>query len=111
MQLVTARLRRLWYDLTATDFEGNGVCYLVAYGRSLDHRAYRAQVDRGLALTQRALPIAHDVFADHAADGTTVARLAKQMKESFGLPEAIVVGEPGLISAATAQAFDELELG
>ena len=110
-QLFSTPLRLVWYDLTSTYFEGNGVCELATYGHSRDHRSDRAQVVLGLALTQEGFPIAHDVFPGNTADVTTVAQLAKQLKERFGLPEAIVVGDRGLLSAANAQALDELELG
>jgi transposase len=110
-QLFSTPLRLVWYDLTSTYFEGDGVCKLAAYGHSRDHRSDRAQVVLGLALTQEGYPIAHHVFPGNTADVTTVAQLAKQLKERFGLPEAIVVGDRGLLSAANAQALDELELG
>ncbi len=110
-QLFSTPLRLVWYDLTSTYFEGNGVCELAAYGHSRDHRGDRAQVVLGLALTQEGLPIAHDVFPGNTADVTTVAGLAAQLKERFGLPAAIVVGDRGLLSAANAQALNELELG
>jgi hypothetical protein len=110
-QLFSTPLRLVWYDLTSTYFEGDGVCELAAYGHSRDHRSDRAQVVLGLALTQEGFPIAHDVFPGHTADVTTVAQLAKQLKARFGLPQAIVVGDRGLLSAANAQALDGLELG
>jgi hypothetical protein len=110
-QLFSTPLRLVWYDLTSTYFEGDGVCELAAYGHSRDHRGDRAQVVLGLALTQEGYPIAHDVFPGHTADVTTVAQLAEQLKTRFGLPQAIVVGDRGLLSAANAQALDALELG
>jgi hypothetical protein len=110
-RLFSVPLHLVWYDLTSTYFEGDGVCELAAYGHSRDHRSDRAQVVLGLALTQEGFPIAHHVYPGNTADVTTVAHLAQQLKERFGLPEAIVVGDRGLLSADNAQALEELGLG
>jgi transposase len=64
----------------------------------------------GLALTQEGYPIAHHVFPGDTADVSTVAQLAQQLQQRFGLPEALVVGDRGLLSAANAQALEELGL-
>ncbi len=109
-QLFSVPLRLVWYDLTSSYFEGNGVCELAAYGHSRDHRSDRAQVVLGLALTQEGFPIAHHVYPGNTADVTTVARLAGELQTRFGLPQAIVVGDRGLLSAENAQRLDELKL-
>jgi transposase len=109
-QLFSVPLQLVWYDLTSSYFEGEGVCELAAYGHSRDHRSARAQLVLGLALTQEGFPIAHHVYPGNTADVTTVAHLAQQLKERFGLPEAIVVGDRGLLSADNAQRLDELQL-
>jgi len=109
-QLFSTPLRLVWYDLTSTYFEGDGVCELAAYGHSRDHRRDRAQVVLGLALTQEGYPIAHHVFPGDTADVSTLAQLARQLQQRFGLPEAIVVGDRGLLSAANAQALEALGL-
>lgn len=109
-QLFSTPLRLVWYDLTSTYFEGDGACELAAYGHSRDHRADRAQVVVGLALTQEGFPIAHDVFPGDTADVTTVAHMAQQLTERFGLPQAIVVGDRGLLSVANTQALADLGL-
>jgi hypothetical protein len=109
-QLFSTPLRLVWYDLTSTYFEGDGVCEVAAYGHSRDHRRDRAQVVLGLALTQEGYPIAHHVFPGDTADVSTVAQLAQQLQQRFGLPEALVVGDRGLLCAANAQALEELGL-
>jgi len=109
-QLFSVPLQLVWYDLTSTYFEGDGVCELAAYGHSRDHRGDRTQIVLGLALTQEGFPIAHHVYPGNTADVTTVAQLAQQLKDRFGLPAAIVVGERGLLSAENAQRLDELQL-
>jgi len=110
-QLFSVPLQLVWYDLTSTYFEGDGVCELAAYGYSRDHRSDRAQLVLGLALTQEGFPIAQHVYPGNTADVTTLAQLAKQLQDRFGLPAAIVVGDRGLLSADNAQALDELGLG
>ena len=104
-------LRLVWYDLTSSYFEGDGVCELAEYGHSRDHRGDRAQIVMGLVLTQEGFPIAHDVFPGSTGDVGTVKGMAQKLKEQFGLTDVVLVGDRGLLSAENAQALDELGLG
>lgn len=109
-ELFSVPLHIVWYDLTSSYFEGDGVCALAAYGYSRDHRGDRTQVVLGLALTQEGFPVAHDLFAGNTADVRTVKDMATQLRDRFGFAEAVVVGDRGLLSADNAAALDELGL-
>ncbi len=109
-ELFSVPLHIVWYDLTSSYFEGDGVCELAAYGYSRDHRADRTQVVLGLALTQEGFPVAHDLFAGNTAEVRTVKDMATQLRDRFGFAEAVVVGDRGLLSAENAAALDELGL-
>jgi hypothetical protein len=104
-------LRLVWYDLTSSYFEGDGVCELAGYGHSRDHRGDRAQIVMGLAITQEGFPIAHDVFPGSTGDVGTVKGMAQKLKERFGLADVVLVGDRGLLSAANAEVLDELGMG
>lgn len=106
--LFSVPLRIVWYDLTSSYFEGDGVCALGAYGYSRDHRSDRTQVVIGLALTQEGLPVAHDLFAGNTADVSTVKQMATKLRDRFGFTDAVVVGDRGLLSAENAAALEEL---
>ncbi len=108
--LFSIPMQLVWYDLTSSYFEGDGVCPIANYGHSRDHRADRAQIVLGLAVTQEGLPIAHEVFPGNTGDVTTVKKVAQDLKDRFGLDEMVLVGDRGLLSRSNAARLDELGL-
>ncbi len=109
-QLFGLPLSLVWYDLTSSYFDGDGVCPLAEYGYSRDHRADRAQIALGLAVTQEGFPIAHEVFGGATADIRTVRQVAETLQRRFGLNEIVLVGDRGMLSMANAAALNELGL-
>src|SRR5215469_12836136 len=103
--LLSLPLRLVFYDLTSTYFEGNGVCELAEYGYSRDHRGDRAQVVVGLAVTQEGLPITHRVFPGSTVDVTTLEPMAEELLRRFGLNEAVLVANRGMFSADNVAAL------
>ncbi len=103
--LLSLPLRLVFYDLTSTYFEGDGVCELAEYGYSRDHRGDRAQVVIGLAVTQEGLPITHRVFPGSTVDVTTLEPMAEELQSRFGLNEAVLVADRGMFSADNVAAF------
>src|SRR5215831_1555446 len=103
--LLSLPLRLVFYDLTSTYFEGDGVCELAEYGYSRDHRGDRAQVVIGLAVTQEGLPITHRVFPGATVDVTTLEPMADELLRRFGLHEAVLVADRGMFSADNVAAF------
>ena len=97
--LLSLPLRLCFYDLTSTYFEGEGKSELAEYGYSRDHRDDRAQVVVGLAVTHEGLPITHRVFPGSTVDVSTFAPMAAELKERFGLQEAVIVADRGMFSA------------
>ena len=103
--LLSLPLRLVFYDLTSTYFEGDGVCELAEYGYSRDHRGDRAQVVVGLAVTQEGLPITHRVFPGSTVDVTTLQPMAEELRRRFGLQEAVLVADRGMFSADNVAAL------
>jgi len=103
--LLSLPLRLVFYDLTSTYFEGDGVCELAEYGYSRDHRGDRSQVVIGLAVTQEGLPITHRVFPGATVDVTTLEPMAEELRRRFGLHEAVLVADRGMFSADNVAAF------
>jgi transposase len=97
--LLSLPLQLVFYDLTSTYFEGDGVSELAEYGYSRDHRGDRAQIVIGLAVTQEGLPITHRVFPGSTVDVTTLEPMAEELKRRFGLKEAVLVADRGMFSA------------
>jgi len=94
-EIFSLPLNLVLFDLTSTYFEGDGVCELAGFGYSRDHRDDRRQVVLGLAVTQEGLPIMQRVFPGNTNDATTLAPIAQELREPFGLPEAVLVGDKG----------------
>ncbi len=107
VELFSLPLQLVFYDLTSTYFEGDGVCELAEYGYSRDHRDDRAQVVVGLAITQEGLPITHRVFAGNTADVTTFAPMAEELKQRFGLTAPTIVADRGMFSADNVVALQQ----
>ena len=103
--LFSLPLQLVFYDLTSTYFEGDGVCELAEYGYSRDHRGDRAQVVVGLAITQEGLPITHRVFPGSTVDVTTLEPMAEDLQRRFGLRDAVLVADRGMFSADNVAAF------
>ncbi len=105
-QLLSLPLRLVFYDVTSTYFEGDGVCELAGYGHSSDHREDRAQIVVGLAVTQEGLPITHRVFRGNTVDVRTLQPMADELKRRFGLQEPVLVGDRGMFSEENVTALE-----
>lgn len=97
--LLSLPLRLCFYDLTSSYFEGEGTSELAAYGYSRDHRGDRSQIVIGMAVTQEGVPITHRVFKGSTVDVTTFAPMAQELRDRFGLQEAVIVADRGMFSA------------
>ncbi len=105
-QLLSLPLRLVFYDVTSTYFEGDGVCELAGYGHSSDHREDRAQVVVGLVVTQEGLPITHKVFRGNTVDVSTLQPMAEELQRRFGLQEPVLVGDRGMFSEENVIALE-----
>lgn len=103
-------LRLVFYDLTSSYFEGDGVCPLAEFGHSRDHRPDRRQVVLGLAITREGFPISHRLFAGNTADVNTLPGVARELKERFGFQDVVVVGDGGLLSEENVVVLEGLKL-
>ncbi len=106
-ELFSLPLSLVFYDVTSTYFDGDGVCELADYGHSSDHREDRAQVVVGLVVTQEGLPITHRVFAGNTVDVTTLTPMSHELQQRFGLPQAVIVGDRGMFSDANVRALEQ----
>ena len=105
-QLFSLPLRLVFYDLTSVYFEGDGVSPLAEYGYSRDHRDDRSQVVVGLAVTQEGLPITHRVYPGNTGDPLTFLPMVNELKARFGLPDAVIVADRGMFSAANVDGLE-----
>lgn len=97
-EIFSLPLRLVLYDLTSSYFEGDGVCELAEFGMSRDHREDRRQLTLGMAVTQEGLPIMQRLFPGNTADVSTLAPVAQELKQRFGLSQPVLVADRGMFS-------------
>jgi len=109
-ELFSLPLSLVFYDLTSVYFEGDGVSPLAEYGYSRDHREDRSQVVVGLAVTQEGLPITHRVYPGNTSDPLTFLPMVRELQERFGRPEAVIVADRGMFSAANVRGLEQSQI-
>jgi hypothetical protein len=90
------------YDLTSSYFEGSH-CPLAARGYSRDGKKGKLQVNWGLLADRRGCPVAVSVFEGNTADPATFLPQADKLRRQFGLERMVLVGDRGMISAASIE--------
>lgn len=106
-KLATRHLREdalVLYDLSSSYFEGS-TCPLAKRGYSRDGRPGTLQVNYGLLTDARGCPVAVSVFEGNTSDSLTFLPAVQRVRERFGLPQVVMVGDRGMVSQ---KAIDEL---
>ncbi len=76
------------------------------YGHSKDYRGHLKQVVLGIVLDDTDRPIASFVMPGNTADVTLLLPVVKCLRERFGVAEACIVADRGMISADTIAALE-----
>lgn len=95
--LFSLKLNLVFYDITSSYFEGNK-CRLAKFGYSRDRRPDKRQILLGLLVTDKGIPIAHDVFEGNIADKTTLTDIVGKLKREFSIKRCIFVCDRGMVS-------------
>ena len=82
-------------------FEGAGGESLGQRGHSKDYRGHLKQVVLGIVLDDADRPIASFLMPGNTADVTLLLPVVKRLRERFGIQEACIVADRGMISADT----------
>ena len=93
-------------DTTTLWFEGAGGQSLGQYGHSKDYRGHLKQVVLGIVLDDADRPIASFLMPGNTADVTLLLPMVKRLRERFGIGEACIVADRGMISADTIAALE-----
>lgn len=93
-------------DTTTLWFEGAGGESLGQYGHSKDYRGHLKQVVLGIVLGDADRPIASFLMPGNTADVTLLLPVVKRLRERFGIREACIVADRGMISADTIAALE-----
>jgi transposase len=95
------------YDITSSYFEGTyEESEIVTYGYNRDKKRGHEQIVIGLICNSEGCPIAVEVFRGNTKDESTVEDKISQIKNDFGVTNAIFVGDRGMI---TKTQFDRIQ--
>jgi Transposase DDE domain len=95
------------FDLSSSWVEGSH-CGLAAFGHSRDGKRGKPQIEYGLLTARNGCPVAVRVFAGNTADPKTFTAAVEAVREKFGITEAVMVGDRGMITSARIKALKEI---
>lgn len=87
------------YDLSSSYLEGR-CCPLAALGYSRDGRKGQLQITYGLICSPEGRPVAVEVFPGNTPDQETLPQALSAVTERFGVKEAVIVGDRGMLTQA-----------
>ncbi len=94
------------FDLSSSWVEGSH-CELAAFGYSRDGKKGRAQIEYGLLTDPQGRPVAVRVFPGNTADPAAFTAAVEAVRDTFGITEAVMVGDRGMITTARIRALQE----
>jgi hypothetical protein len=95
------------FDLSSSWVEGSH-CELAAFGHSRDGKRGKQQIEYGLLAARDGCPVAVRVFAGNTGDPKTFTEAVEVVRGKFGITEAVMVGDRGMITSARIKALKEL---
>lgn len=96
----------LLYDITSSYFEGTKA-EGAAYGHSRDKRWDRYQIVIALVCDQDGCPLAVEVWPGNTTDCDTVKERLRYLRNSYGIKDAIFVGDQGMYSKGNLEYLEE----
>lgn len=98
------------YDITSSYLEGEyEESEIVTYGYNRDKKKGHEQIVIGLICSREGCPIAVEVFNGNTKDESTVEDKITQIKDTYGVKNAIFVGDRGMITKAQFERIQENE--
>jgi Transposase DDE domain len=100
------------YDITSSYFEG---AYegseLVQFGYNRDGKRGHEQIVIGLLTSADGCPVAVEVFPGNTQDAATVEAKIKELQQTYGVKEMVLVGDRGMITQANEDKITALPEG
>lgn len=96
-----SHMQLVFLDTTSTYFEGRGGESIGKRGYSKDHRPDLPQMIVAAVLDHEGQPICCELLPGNTADIKTLIPVVDRLRERFGIREACIVADRGLISKAT----------
>ena len=101
-------MRRVYYDLTSTYFEGREKNDLVLFGYSRDKKRGKKQVNIGLVMAD-GIPVHHEVFPGNTIDPKTLRPIHVDLRKKFHVGRVIFVGDRAFGRKPSLQYLDKNE--
>jgi len=95
------------FDLSSSWVEGSH-CELAAFGHSRDHKRGKQQIEYGLLTDRAGRPVAVRVFPGNTGDPTAFIEAVEVVREKFGITEAVMAGDRGMITSARIRELRKL---
>jgi transposase len=105
--LLKGKLTLFFYDCTTLYFESFTEDDLRRFGYSKDHKFNQGQVLLALLVTEEGLPAGYDLFAGNMYEGDTFIIALEKLKDKYGVKEAVIVADSGLLSEKNIRAVKE----
>ena len=101
-------MRRVYYDLTSTYFEGKEKNDLVLFGYSRDKKRGKKQINIGLMMAD-GIPIHHEVFPGNTVDPKTLRKIHGDLRKRFHTGRVIFIGDRAFGRKPSLQYLDKNE--
>jgi hypothetical protein len=95
------------FDLSSSWVEGR-CCELAAFGHSRDGKRGKPQIEYGLLTASDGCPVAVRVLAGNTGDPKAFIQAVEVVRGKFGISEAVMVGDRGMITSARIKALKEI---
>ena len=92
VRILKPDMRRVYYDLTSTYFEGKEKNDLVLFGYSRDKKRGKKQVNVGLMMAD-GIPVHHEVFHGNTIDPKTLKPVNDDLRKKFHVGRVIFIGD------------------
>jgi hypothetical protein len=100
----------VFYDLSSSYLEGRS-CPLGALGYARDGRRGQLQINYGLICSPEGRPVAVEVFPGDTPDKETLPQALSTVTARFGVKEAVLVGDRGMLTQAHVDTLKAQGLG
>ena len=105
-RLLNEQIHVMFYDCTTLYFQSFTEDGLRSFGYSKDHKFNQGQVLLALLVTEEGLPVGYDLYPGNTYEGDTFKQAIEKIKQRYGVRQAVIVADSGLLSR---QNFDLLE--
>ena len=95
------------FGLSSSWVEGSH-CELAAFGHSRDGKRGKPQIEYGLLTDSSGRPVAVRVFSGNTGDPKAFIAAVDMVRDRFGITEAVMVGDRGMITTARIKALKEI---